>query len=112
MLVQGVEKAIGEAPEEEEDGDKADWVERLLESQLGCLRPFLIRGAQRAALPEFFGEHLDSSRALNPSRNRYGHSRVNNGSSCCRCRLAHRELGTQTSIWEEGIPRGDRANED
>lgn len=68
MLIQGVEQAIGEAPEEEEDCDEADWVEGLLESQLCCLCPLLVRGPQGAALPEFFGEHLDSSRALTPHR--------------------------------------------
>lgn len=59
MLVEGVEQAVGEAPEEEEDGDEADWVERLLEGQLGRLCPLLVRGAQGAALPEGFGNHLD-----------------------------------------------------
>lgn len=58
VLVQGVEQAVGEAPEEEEDGDEADWVERLLEGQLGGLCPLLVRGAQGAALPEGFGKHL------------------------------------------------------
>lgn len=52
MLVQGIEQAVGEAPEEEEDGDEADWEERLLERQLGGLCPLLVRGAQGAALPE------------------------------------------------------------
>lgn len=68
MLIQGIEQAVGEAPEEEEDCDEADWVEGLLESQLCCLCPLLVRGPQGAALPEFLGEHLDSSRALTPHR--------------------------------------------
>lgn len=66
MLVQGVEQAIGEAPEEEEDGDKADWEERLLQRQLGGLCPLLVRGAQGAALPERLGKHLDSSPGFAP----------------------------------------------
>lgn len=75
MLVEGVEQAVGEAPEEEEDGDEADWVERLLERQLGRLCPLLIRGAEGAALPEGFGEHLDlSPGGLCPSHNRYDQS--------------------------------------
>lgn len=63
VLVEGVEQAVGEAPEEEEDGDEADWVERLLEGQLGRLCPLLVRGAQGVALPEGFGNHLDLSPA-------------------------------------------------
>lgn len=75
MLVEGVQQAVGEAPEEEEDGDEADWVERLLERQLGRLCPLLVRGTQGAALPEGFGEHLDlSPGGLCPSHNRYDQS--------------------------------------
>lgn len=59
VLVEGVEQAVGEAPEEEEDCDEADWEQRLLEGQLGGLCPLLVRGAQGAALPEGFGKHLD-----------------------------------------------------
>lgn len=67
VLVQGVEEAVGEAPEEEEDCDEADRIERFLEGQLGGLCPLLVRGAQGAALPEGFGKHLDWSRGFGPS---------------------------------------------
>lgn len=52
MLVQGVQQTVREAPKEEEDGDEADWEQRLLEGQLGGLCPLLVRGSQGAALPE------------------------------------------------------------
>lgn len=64
VLVQGVEEAVGEAPEEEEDGDETDRVQRLLEGQLGGLCPLLVRRAQGAALPEGFGKHIDWSRGF------------------------------------------------
>lgn len=67
VLVQGVEEAIGESPEEEQDGNEADRVERFLEGQLGGLCPLLVRRAQGAALPEGFGKHLDWSRGFGPS---------------------------------------------
>lgn len=53
MLVQGVEQAVGEAPEEEEDGDEGDGVKRLANRHGGRARARPLAGAQRVLGPEF-----------------------------------------------------------
>lgn len=57
VLVQGVEQAIAEAPEEEEDGDKAEGKEGFSEGELGCLCDLVIAHSQGAPLPPLSREH-------------------------------------------------------
>lgn len=46
VFVERVEKAIGKAPEEEEDGDQRDGVDGLAKSELGCFGSGVIADAQ------------------------------------------------------------------
>lgn len=57
MLVQRIEQAVTETPEEEQDCDETDGVYRPTERQLGRRRCLVVGDTERPALPEAFGEH-------------------------------------------------------
>lgn len=71
VLVERVQQAITEAPEEEKDGDQSNRIQRLSQCQLSCFGPPIISHPQGAPLPEF-SRHVSgcvaASRAVsNPS---------------------------------------------
>lgn len=57
MTVEGVEEAVREAPEEEEDGDKADGVDGLAQRELGGGCALLVIGLEPSGLDEAFEAH-------------------------------------------------------
>lgn len=57
MLVERVEKTVTKTPEEEQNGDQANGIDGLAESQLGCSRPATVVGLERAPLDEFLEGH-------------------------------------------------------
>ncbi len=59
MLVEGVQQAVREAPEEEEDGDEANGVEGVSKGQLGGFRRPVVANSE-GTLPE---ESLDAHAA-------------------------------------------------
>lgn len=59
VAVQGVEKAVTETPEEEEDGDEADGHDRLSQGQLGGASALVVFGLETSGLNEVFKTHDD-----------------------------------------------------
>lgn len=62
MLVEGVEEAVAEAPEEEEDGDEADGEDGLAQRQLGGAGAARVVGLEGALLEELLGAHGNRAR--------------------------------------------------
>lgn len=57
MLVERVQKAITEPPEEKKQRDEANGVERFFEGQLGRSCALLVRDAEGAVPPKRTGRH-------------------------------------------------------
>ena len=63
MLVQGIKQAITEPPQEEEDCNKTNRIERLPQGQFSSLGSFAVGSPQGPPLPKFLAEHhLDASK--------------------------------------------------
>lgn len=85
MLVQGVEQAVTETPEEEEDGDEDDGEERLTKGQFGSLCAARVIGLEGAPLEEASSHdcwwftlkaaEVEDSRANAPKRDGRGEER-------------------------------------
>lgn len=54
VLIEGIEQAVTEPPEEKEDGYQADGIYRLSQGQLRGLGPLVVGHPQRAPLPKSF----------------------------------------------------------
>ena len=59
MLVERVQEAVGKAPEEKQNGNKANGIQRLTERQLGCPGRLVVADAQGALSPEVAAHHGD-----------------------------------------------------
>lgn len=57
MLVECIEEAVAETPEEEQDGDNADGINGLPQSQLGRPGAAVVGRLERAILEELLRSH-------------------------------------------------------
>jgi hypothetical protein len=56
MFIECIEQPIGESPEEEQDCDQANWIDRFPQCDFGFV-PFVVGGTQRPLLPVLLAKH-------------------------------------------------------